>query len=217
MSPQSRPGFGRRALNLVLCLGLIAAIFFVQRFIVANDALVEPVATAGAQGSVVSSRAFEAEVTGVDVTSEIEVTGSVLGDAEKVPANGVWVVVWARVTALEDTMHGVSAELRMADGVVYEERGWFWASLDRGTFSPAIPQRGAFVFEVPPDRLDGPTLVLTHRPGYEERLSSRVEVALDGVGAEPGPEAVVLTGPEIDMSGDAPGGDGAGEAADASE
>ncbi|WP_306369548.1 hypothetical protein [Nocardiopsis sp. CC223A] len=212
MPSQSRSGVGRRVLNFVLCVGLISAVLFVQRFIVAQDALVEPVATAGAQGSVVSSRAFEAEVTRVDVTAEIEVTSSVIGDAEKVPANGVWVVVWARVTALEDTVHGVSAELRMADGVVYDERGWFWASLDRGTFSPAIPQRGAFVFEVPADRLDGPALVLTHRPGFEDRLSSQVEIDLGEVDSEPGPEAVILTGPEIDM-----GGNGTGEAADASE
>lgn len=201
MPEQSRSGPGRRVLNSVLCVGLIAGIFFFQRFIVTNDALVDPIATAGTEGSVVSSRAFEAEVTRVDVTAEIEVTSSVVGDPEKVPANGVWVVVWGRVTALEDTVHGLSAELRMADGVVYEERGWFWASLDRATFSPAIPQRGAFVFEVPADRLDAPTLVLTHRPGFEDRLSSQVEIGLDGVDPEPGPEAVILTGPEIDMGG----------------
>ncbi|MFL1376668.1 hypothetical protein [Nocardiopsis protaetiae] len=215
MPSRSRTGLGRRILTFVLCVVLTAAIFYTQRFIVSRQALVDPIATTGAQGAVVSSRAFEAEVTRVDVTAEIEVTSSVIGDAEKVPANGVWVVVWARVTALEDTVHGLSAQLNMADGVVYEERGWFWASLDQGTFSPAIPQRGAFVFEVPPDRLDGPTLVLTHRPGYESRLSSRVEIDLGGVEAEPGADAVILTGPEIDMTGSDTG--GSEGAADASE
>ncbi|WP_073381787.1 hypothetical protein [Nocardiopsis flavescens] len=207
MTVRSRSAPGRRLLAFVLCVGLTAAIFTAQRFIVSGEARTGPIATAGAQGAVVATRAFEAEVDRVDVASEIEVTGSSIGDAERVAANGVWVVVWTRVTALENTVHGIPAELRMADGVVYGERGWFRASLERATFSPAIPQRGAFVFEVPAERLDGPTLVLTHRPGYEQRLSSRVEIDLGGVAAEPGPDAVVLTEPEIDM----------GEASDASE
>lgn len=215
MPSESRTGPGRRILTFVLCVVLIAAIFYTQRFIVGRQALVDPIATTGAQGAVVSSRSFEAEVTRVDVTAEIEVTSSVIGDAEKVSANGVWVVVWARVTALEDTVYGLSAQLNMADGTVYEERGWFWASLDRATFSPAVPQRGAFVFEVPADRLDGPTLVLTDRPGYETRLSSRVEIDLGGVDAEPGADTVILTGPEIDMTGSDTG--GSEGAADASE
>ncbi|CAL9493408.1 hypothetical protein SUDANB121_03303 [Nocardiopsis dassonvillei] len=212
MRSKPRSGPGRRVLAFVLCVGLIAAILFAQRFIVTGQALVAPVATAGARGAAVATRAFEAEVTRVDVAAEIEVTGSVIGEPEKVPANGVWVVVWTRVNALEDTVHGVSAELRMSGGVVYEERGWFWASLEQATFSPGIPQRGAFVFEVPADRLDGPTLVLTHRPGFERRLSSQVEIDLGGVDAEPGADAVVLAAPEIDM-----GESDTGEPADASE
>lgn len=208
----SQPGPGRRVLSFVLCVGLIAAIFVAQRFIVSRQAQMDPIATSGAQGAVVATRAFEAEVTRVDVAAEIEVTSSIIGDAEKVSANGVWVVVWTRVTALEDTVYGIPAELRMADGVVYGERGWFWASMERATFSPAIPQRGAFVFEVPAERLNKPTLVLTHRPGYEGRLSSRVEIDLGEVDAGPGSAAVILTGPEIDM-----GESGRGESADASE
>lgn len=199
-SRRSRPA------SVFLSLALVCLIFFVQQFVVTQEELMGPIPTSGDRESAVVTDDFTVEVTGVDVSSALLAPSSGGGEgATPLEANGVWVVAWARVTAARTTIDSLSAQLRMGDDTVYSERDWFPDTLGRTPFSPGLPQEGAFVFEVPENRFDDPTLVLTHTPGYDDRLSAQATIDLGLPTAEPTGEPVTLRPPQIRMEdSDAP-------------
>lgn len=156
--------------------------------------MVDPITTVGSADAAVITDDFTVEVSEVDLTTLLEVSSGLDGGTD---ANGAWVVVWASVTATHSTIQNFPAELRMKDGATYFERGWFTDSFDRETFSPGLPLHGAFVFEVPVDRLEEPALVVTHARGFDRRLGAQAAIDLALTDAEPADEPVTLLPPEV--------------------
>lgn len=176
---------------------MVALIAVLQRFVVSKDDMVDPITTKGSADAAVSTGDFTIEVDGVDYTTVLEVSGGLSGDTEAIEANGAWVIVWARVTATHSTITHLPAELRMKDGTTYFERGWFMDAIDRETFSPGLPLYGAFVFEVPVEKVEKPALVATHAIGFDGRLGAQAEVDLAMTATEPTDEPVALLPPEV--------------------
>lgn len=202
-----------RTLSVLTCLVMVVLIAALQHFVVSKDDLVNPITTAGRADAAVSTDDFTVEVSEVDFTTTLEVSSGLDGGTEAIEANGAWVVVWARVTATHSTIRHLPAELRMKDGTIYFERGWFDDSLDQETFSPGLPLHGAFVFEVPVDRFEEPALVVTHAFGLDRRLGAQATVDLELTTTEATDEPATLLPPEV-RTGE-PG--EAGEDADAAE
>ncbi|MFI6579136.1 hypothetical protein ACIBFB_25400 [Nocardiopsis sp. NPDC050513] len=197
---------GRRPLRLVLCVALGGAVLALQWLRVADHDVLGPIASSGDRGSVVATDEFTVEVTDVRVAGTV--TDSSPLSPEPIEANGVWVVVWVRVTATREPLTVTRAELEMADRTTYAASLWFRDALSGGTeFPTAVPVRGAFVFEVPEDRVDRPSLVFTHTGGSGSRLAAQASVDL-------GVDAAAVTGATVDVEL-APPERGRGEAADA--
>jgi hypothetical protein len=186
-----------RALSVLTCLVLVVLLVVLQRFVLSRDEQTAPVATSGRAGEAVSTDDFTIEVDETHFTTALDVSTGLDGGSEAVEANGAWVVVWATMTATHSTMRNFPAELRMKDGTTYFERGWFSDSFDRETLSPGIPQYGAFVFEVPADRMAEPSLVVTNAHTHERRLAAQAAVDLDFSTTEPSDEPTALLPPEV--------------------
>jgi hypothetical protein len=197
----------RRLWSILGSLVLVVVIVALQRFIVLDEDQLDPIATSGTADAAVSTDDFTAEVVETGVSTTLETSAGLDGATERVEAAGVWVAVWVRVTAEHTTIESMHAELRMHDGTLYSERAWFSDSLDRATFSPGIPVYGAFVFEVPRDRLDRPALLLTNATGLDRRLAAQADIDLGMTDPDPSDEPIALLPPEVQM----------GDSADASE
>lgn len=196
----------RRLWSIVASVVLVVVIVALQRFVISDQDQLEPIATSGTADAAVATDDFTAEVVETGVSTTLETVGAE-GSTEQVEANGVWVAVWARVTAEHTTIDAMHAELRVDDGTVYSERGWFTDSLDRARFSPGITVYGAFVFEVPQDRLDQPDLLLTNVTGLDRRLAAQADIDLGLTDPAPSDEPIALLPPEVQM----------GDSADASQ
>lgn len=196
----------RRLWSIVASVVLVVVIVTLQRFVVPVQDQLDPIATTGTADAAIATDDFTAEVVETAVSTTLEAVGGESA-TEQVEANGVWVAVWARVTAEHTTINPMHAELRMDDGTLYSERGWFTDSLDRAEFSPGITVYGAFVFEVPVDRLDRPSLLLTNATGLDRRLGAQSDIDLGLTDPAPSDEPITLLPPEVQM----------GDSADASE
>src|SRR5690606_36570485 len=95
------------------------------------------------------------------------------------------------------TMHNFPAELLMKDGTTYFERGWFPDTFKGQVLSPGIPVYGAFVFEVPADRVSEPSLVVTNAHAFESRLAAQASVGLGLTTTDPSVEPAALLPPEV--------------------
>ncbi|WP_116247971.1 hypothetical protein [Nocardiopsis sp. FIRDI 009] len=187
----------RRSLRFALCVALGAAVLGLQWLRTAEHGVVGPIDTEGRRSAAVATDEFTVEVTDVRVTGTVTDTSGLA--PQPVEANGVWVVVWVRVTATGTTLDATSAELVMADRTTYSPSLWFRDALDGDTaFPAAVPVHGAFVFEVPEDRLDRPSLALTHVGGADPRLAARATVGLgiDAADVAGDRSGVTLTPPE---------------------
>ncbi|MFE3461428.1 hypothetical protein ACFXKD_28115 [Nocardiopsis aegyptia] len=196
----------RRLWTIVASVVLVVVIVFLQRFVVPEQDQLDPIPTSGTADAAVATDDFTAEVVETGVSTALEAAGPE-GTTERVEANGAWVAVWVRVTAEHTTIDPMHAELRMDDGTIYSERGWFTDSLARTDFSPGITVYGAFVFEVPRDRLDRPALLLTNATGLDRRLGAQADIDLALTDPAPSDEPIALLPPEVQM----------GDSADASE
>ncbi|QVJ01624.1 hypothetical protein KGD82_00235 [Nocardiopsis eucommiae] len=190
-----------RALSILTCACLVVLIAVLQRFVVGKEDMVDPITTAGDTDAAVTTDDFTVRVTEVDLATSLEAPGDADGGTHTVEANGAWVLVWADVTATRETIENLPSELRMRDGSVYVERGWFRDSLDHQTFSPGLPVHGAFVFEVPTDRIEKPALVVTHAFGYDSRLGAQAKVDLGLENPEPTDRPATLLPAELRADG----------------
>ncbi|WP_053618476.1 hypothetical protein [Nocardiopsis sp. NRRL B-16309] len=196
----------RRLWSIVASVVLVVVIVALQRFLVSDQDQLDPIATSGTADAAVATDDFTAEVAETGVATALEVAGTD-GTTQEVEANGVWVVVWVRVTSEHTPIDTMYAELRMDDDTLYSERGWFTDSLGRSDFSPGITVYGAFVFEVPRDRLDRPALLLTNASGLDRRLGAQADIDLGLTDPAPSDAPIALLPPEVQM----------GDTADASE
>ncbi|MEU3308815.1 hypothetical protein ACWGSK_26670 [Nocardiopsis sp. NPDC055551] len=191
-----------RPLTVVVCVLLAAGITLCQHFVVAKDKMVEPIGTSGSAREPVVTDDFTLEIDRVDLSTSLSATDAFGESTEPVEANGVWVLVWARMTAEHTTMVGFPAELRMKDGTTYFEPSWFPDAMDRATLSPGLPLYGAFVFEVPEKEIDEPSLVVTNAPGFEGRLGAQAAVDLELTDTSPSDEPAELLPPQIQAGED---------------
>ena len=186
-----------RPLTVVVCLLLAVGIAVLQHFVVAKDKMVDPISTSGSAEEPVVTDDFTLDVDRVDLSTSLRATDNLGDPAEPVEANGVWVLVWARMTAERTTMVHFPAELRMKDGTTYFEPSWFPDAMERATLSPGLPLYGAFVFEVPEEKIDDPSLIVTHAPGFESRLGAQADVDLKLTDTSPSDEPADLLPPQI--------------------
>ena len=191
-----------RPLTVVVCVLLTAGIALCQHFVVAKDKMVEPISTSGSAEEPVVTDDFTLEIDRVDLSTSLSATDSFGESTEPAEANGVWVLVWARMTAEHTTMAEFPAELRMKDGTTFFEPGWFPDAMDRATLSPGLPLYGAFVFEVPEKEIDEPSLVVTNAPGFEGRLGAQAAVDLKLTETSPSDEPAELLPPQIQTGED---------------
>lgn len=199
-----------RTLSVPACLAMVALIAALQHFVMDREDMVEPITTSGVATEAVNTDDFTVEITEVELTDSLSISdGLSMSESdgldavdEVVEANGAWVVVWARLTATHSTIDTFPAELQMKDGTTYFERGWFFDSIDRETLSPGIPLHGAFVFEVPVERIEEPVLVVTNAHAYDGRLSAQASVDLALTDTEPADEPAVLRPPEVQTEED---------------
>lgn len=191
-----------RPLTVVVCVLLTAGIALCQHFVVAKDKMVEPISTSGSAEEPVVTDDFTLEIDRVDLSTSLSATDSFGESTEPAEANGVWVLVWARMTAEHTTMAEFPAELRMKDGTTFFEPGWFPDAMDRATLSPGLPLYGAFVFEVPEKEIDEPSLVVTNAPGFEGRLGAQAAVDLKLTETSPSDEPAELLPPQIQAGED---------------
>ncbi len=187
----------KRTLSVPVCLVLVVLIAVLQNFTVSRNDMTGPIVTSGDAGATVTTDDFTVDIADTDVTTALEVSTGLDGGTEAVEANGTWVVVWATMTATHSTMHNFPAELQMKDGTTYFERGWFSDTFKGEVLSPGIPVYGAFVFEVPVDRVEGPSLVVTNTQAFERRLAAQATVGLGLDTPEPSDEPAVLLPPEV--------------------
>ncbi|WP_017590183.1 hypothetical protein [Nocardiopsis ganjiahuensis] len=172
----------RAPLRFLLCLVLVVATLVLQRFQVADHEVVGPITSSGEHGEVVATDEFTVEVTDVRLADTVTDTAHL--EPETVEANGVWVLVGASVTATRSPIRATRVELEMADGTTYSESTWFQSAISGSTeFATALPTHGTFVFEVPEDRLDSPSLLLTHTDRGGARLAAQASVDL-GIDAD---------------------------------
>ncbi|GAA1463752.1 hypothetical protein NE857_00225 [Nocardiopsis exhalans] len=178
MPPRTR----NTPLRFALCLALVVATLALHRFQVADHDIVGPITTSGERDEEVATDDFTVEVTDVRLADTVVDTARL--DPEPVEANGVWVVVEARVTATHSPINATRVALETADGTTYSASTWFQSSLNGSTrFSTAMTTQGVFVFEAPEDRLDSPALVLTNTNRSGSRLAAQASVDL-GVDAD---------------------------------
>jgi hypothetical protein len=126
-----------------------------------------PLAVNGHVGSPVRVGGFEVNVERVGAARSVA-----SGQGGIVRPDGVFVIVTASARSLRKPLSLWTAMLRTLDGREYREsvKGVttpVGGTLDALTLGPGLWRRGVLVFEIPPSRLAGSTLLLSDRPGNE--------------------------------------------------
>lgn len=126
---------------------------------------VAPVLVPGVRDQRVAGRNFAAKIGNVKVAHAYLTQGTYsFSEPQKALTSGVWLSVLAEVEALKKPGY-VSAQLRSRDGLIYPASGDSRPKLpgiqltDR-PLAVGLPEKGAYFFEVPPDRLEGLRLQL---------------------------------------------------------
>lgn len=127
-----------------------------------------PLASSGQVGSPVSAGGFEVKVENVSAARSVA-----SGRGEIVHPDGVFVIVTASARSLRKPLSLSTALLRTRDGREFREsvKGVttpVGGTLDGVTLGPGLWRRGVFVFELPPTRLAGSTLLVSDRPANEK-------------------------------------------------
>lgn len=126
---------------------------------------VAPVRVPGVRDQRVAGRNFAVKIGNVKV-AHAYLTQSAFSSSEPatVRSSGVWLSVLAEVEALQKPGY-VSAQLRTRDGLIYPAAGDSrpkvpGIQLTDRPLAVGLPEKGAYFFEVPPDRLEGLRLEL---------------------------------------------------------
>nr|WP_046285194.1 hypothetical protein [Mycobacterium sp. UM_NZ2] len=150
----------------------------------------------GRFGVETTGRSLTVTVDGVQLTREVQ--GSARwANPPPVTAAGAWVVVRARVSATERTAMP-SVELRVGPNT-YRPSDRFPSYTLGYRADPGITQRGAWVFDVPPELFDPPgadPFELHVWPGLDDRLDDRLVINLRGH-LESTSGTVLVVAPEV--------------------
>jgi len=148
---------GRKILNGVLTLAVLVAIIGLYRLTPTQRDIQDPTPVHGVAGRAADAGRFKLTVDGVRVGKTLKIPNS----APDRKTQTAFVVVDATVTATQEPIHLNKVQIRDADGVTYlgaNRSGLDRVDLTGFQFAPGIPARGAFVVEMPADKVPGATL-----------------------------------------------------------
>jgi hypothetical protein len=156
----------------VLVLITLAAGTFVLRHKPDQEHFQRPFVQSGAPGAAVSARTFDVTVLAADGGAKLQGSGIVLETA------GLWVIVRARVVAIDEPAMLALAQLR-------DERDRLFTATERvrqplaagRTFQPGIAVEGVIVFEVAKDVREL-TLLLSSNTDLVQAVNTVAEVPL---------------------------------------
>ena len=141
--------------------------------------LIAPIPVHGSMADKVETRLFDVQVGKVVFARELKVTE--FGKLKTLTTNGVWAVVAADIAARDRTTRVGAATWLGPTGLRYQQTERFSSrsNLPPISISPGLPQRGLFLFELPPGEVEGATLVFSH--AVFSALDSQGNIALDRV------------------------------------
>ncbi|MFI5736428.1 hypothetical protein ACIA49_40305 [Kribbella sp. NPDC051587] len=168
---------GRQFLNGVLTVAVLVAIIGLYRLTPTQKDIQDPTPVNGIVGRAVDAGRFKLTVDAVRVGKTLKIPNS--APDRKTPTS--FVVVDATVTATQEPIHLNRVQIRSSDGITY--LGANRSDLDRVDltgfqFAPGIPAHGAFVVEMPADKLPGATLQVMEKSIMND-LEPEVNIPLD--------------------------------------
>lgn len=147
--------------------------------------LTGPIPTSGEQGETVAGRSFTAKVRDVRLADRLQ--AKLYGKTVERDTSGVWTVVSAEVEATAETSMVTAVTWLGPSGRHYvstQRLEGLATLLETKPLQPGLPESGLFVFELPPDEVEGGVLLLSSALRYAEpRLDSelRIRLATDGL------------------------------------
>lgn len=165
----------RRVLLTVACAALLVAVVAANRLDLTSDEMVRPITTTGTIGQNVRTADYDIKVDRVaaghwlvDKTDELDTPAH---------TSGVFLLVWADLTARNRPITLKIAYLRTTDGHRYDSSGLMGLdSLNETDSQPGLTRYGAIGFELPSYRVAGARLVVC--PAYSARLCAQADVDL---------------------------------------
>lgn len=141
-------------------------------------AQLDPIRTGGAVGEEIRNRDFSVRVEKVEAARSLA-RGFSLGDPSHVGTDGVYLIVRFRATSHREPLQLRMAELETPGGYVYrhDPRIGTASAGVQPAFQPMIWTSGAFLFELPEERLEGARLVVG-TGGLLPQLSAAAEIDL---------------------------------------
>lgn len=166
----------RRAVIAFICAALLVALVAANRLVPTYDQKMRPISTSDEIGGPVRTRSFDITVDHVSVGHELAEKDGI-GD-RPIRTDGLWVLVWADLTATDRPVMLDTAYLRTADGHRYDTSDRMEiGALDQTGTEPGLTRHGAIGFEIPPAQLAGAKLVVAPAAG-ENRLGPEADVDL---------------------------------------
>lgn len=165
----------RRVPLLLICAALLAAVVAANRLVPSSDEMLRPITTTGTIGEDVRTDDYDIKVDRVAVGHWLVPADDDL--AQPAHTSGVFLVVWADLTAARRPITLENAYLRTTDGHRYDVSDAMQLdSLNQTAAQPGLTQYGAIGFELPPYRLAGARLVV--EPSYAAELDAQADVDL---------------------------------------
>ncbi len=175
MKTGSRGRLVRTGAAVLLAVGVLAANAAVPDW----QRKYRPLATRGTVDEVVNAGPFTMRVDRVELARSLA-SGSLTGSGQ-LPTPGIWVVVWARMKVHEEPTSASSVALLTRDGHRYRasDRPDLQRLLNEQSLEPGIGRYGAFVFEIPPERLAGARLLVSTALVPTLGPQARIDLGLD--------------------------------------
>jgi hypothetical protein len=163
----SRNGRLRTVMNVGLVLVVLVAIIGLYRLTPTQKDIQDPVAVNGVVGKAVKTPRFELTVKSVQISKKLRIPRSA-PDRESLSD---FVVIEAEVKATREPIHLNKVSIKAADGTTYlgaDRSGLDEVDLTGFEFAPDIPARGAFVVEMPADKLPGAVLQVMEKAIFND-------------------------------------------------
>lgn len=141
------------------------------------EILTGPIGASGVQGQTVAGRTFSAKIDDIRFADRVRLTR--YGKTVERDTDGVWAVVSAELAALSETAVVHAATWRGASGRLYAASRRVEGApglLQGKILQPGLPSKGLFVFELPPDEVQGGILLLS--AAASPRLDSELRIRL---------------------------------------
>lgn len=174
-------GWPRRLVDALLLVAGLAAMVWMGRHLPNTTENQAPFAIRGKMDETVRARTFAARVERVELARTLVVPGVLSTQPPKrIETGGVWVLVHTRIDPLREAVSPAGARLRSRGGVSYtadDGRVDLRYRLNGGEVMPGEVGRGVLLFEVPPQRIAGASLLLREAK-YAGELDSELEIDL---------------------------------------